>query len=88
MYKPWKGHLEGEQPQLGDLLTMLNSHILTGMILQVENLYGSIPPLETIDEIILLHWASFDSIFEYVWTQKQTSNHVKEALFGMMLVVI
>ena len=21
IYKPWKGHLEGEQPYLGDLLT-------------------------------------------------------------------
>jgi len=30
------GHLEGEQPYLGDLLTMVINHLLTGMILQVE----------------------------------------------------
>ena len=35
MYKPWKAHLEGEQPYLGDLPTMLMNHLLTGMILQV-----------------------------------------------------
>jgi len=29
------GHLEGEQPYLGDLLTMVIIHLLTGMILQV-----------------------------------------------------
>ena len=29
------GHLEGEQPYLGDLLTMVINHLLTGMILQV-----------------------------------------------------
>ena len=28
-------HLEGEQPQLGDLLTMVINHVLIGMILQV-----------------------------------------------------
>ena len=35
VYKPWKGHLEGEQPYLEDLLTMITNQILTGMILQV-----------------------------------------------------
>ena len=25
--KPWKGHLEGEQPQLEDLLTMVGNHL-------------------------------------------------------------
>ena len=35
VYKPSKGHLEGEQPYLGDLLTMVINHLLTGMILQV-----------------------------------------------------
>ena len=35
MYKPWKAHLEGEQPQLGDLLTMVINHLLNGMLLQV-----------------------------------------------------
>ena len=35
IYKPWKGHLEGEQPQLGDLMTMVINHLPTGMILQV-----------------------------------------------------
>ena len=30
------GHLEGEQPYLGDLLTMVINHLLTGMILQVD----------------------------------------------------
>ena len=29
------GHLEGEQPYLGDLLSMVINHLLTGMILQV-----------------------------------------------------
>ena len=29
------GHLEGEQPYLGDSLTMVINHLLTGMILQV-----------------------------------------------------
>ena len=28
-------HLEGEQPQLGDLLIIVTDHLLTGMILQV-----------------------------------------------------
>ena len=36
IYKPWKAHLEGEQPYLGDLLTMVINHLLTGMILQVS----------------------------------------------------
>ena len=31
------GHLGGEQPYLGDLLTMVLSHLLNGMILQVSN---------------------------------------------------
>ena len=35
IYKPWKGHLEGEQPELGDLLAMVINHLLTAMILQV-----------------------------------------------------
>ena len=29
--------MEGEQPYLGDLLTMVNNHLLTGMILQVRS---------------------------------------------------
>ena len=29
IYKPWKGHLEGEQPYLGDLLTMVINHLYT-----------------------------------------------------------
>ena len=33
------GHLEGEYPQLGDLLTMVISHLLNGMILQVRGKY-------------------------------------------------
>ena len=33
--KPQKGHFEREQPYLGDLLTMVINHLLTGMILQV-----------------------------------------------------
>ena len=28
--KPWKGHLEGEQPYLGHLLAMVINHLLTG----------------------------------------------------------
>ena len=32
------GHLEGEQPYLRDLLTMVINHLLTSMILQVNNL--------------------------------------------------
>ena len=39
--KPWKGHLGGEQHQLGDLrspwITMVINHLQTGMILQVGN---------------------------------------------------
>ena len=31
------GHLEGEQPYLGDLLTMVVKRLLTGMILQVPH---------------------------------------------------
>ena len=34
IYKPWKAHLEGEYPYLGDLLTMVINHLLNGMILQ------------------------------------------------------
>ena len=30
------GHLEGEQPYLGDLLTMVINHLLNGMIIQVR----------------------------------------------------
>ncbi len=29
------GHLEGEQPYFGDLLTMVIDHLINGMILQV-----------------------------------------------------
>ena len=36
VYRPWNGHLEGEQAYLGDLLTMIINHLLTGMILQVQ----------------------------------------------------
>ena len=32
------GHLEGKQPHLGDLLTMVINHLLIGMILQVEGI--------------------------------------------------
>ena len=31
------GHLEGKQPYLGDLPTMVINHLLIGMILQVSN---------------------------------------------------
>ena len=44
-----KNHLQnvGEQPQLGDLLTMVISHLLTGMILQkpLTKCRGEITPL-------------------------------------------
>ena len=34
---PWsEGHLEGKQPRLGDLQTMVINHLLSGMILQVR----------------------------------------------------
>ena len=33
---PWKGHLEGEQPQLEDLLVIVANYLQTGMILQVQ----------------------------------------------------
>ena len=36
MYKPWKGHLEVEQPKLGDLLTTVANYVLNGLILQVS----------------------------------------------------
>ena len=32
------GHLEGEEPYLGDLLSKVINHLLTGMILQVVEL--------------------------------------------------
>ncbi len=32
------GQLEGEQPYLGDLPTMVINHVLVGMILQVSTL--------------------------------------------------
>ena len=36
IYKPWMPiWMEGEYPYLGDLLTMVINHLLTGMILQV-----------------------------------------------------
>ena len=35
IHKPWKGHLEGESPQLGDLLTIVANYLLAGMILPV-----------------------------------------------------
>ena len=35
--------MEGEQPYLGDLLTMVIIHLLTGMILQVLNQHGPLP---------------------------------------------
>ena len=41
IYKPWNGHLEGKQPYLGDLLTMVINHLLHGMILQVVMLFPS-----------------------------------------------
>ena len=35
-YKPWKGHLEGKQPYLGNLpITVINYHLLIELILQV-----------------------------------------------------
>ena len=37
MFKPWKGHLEWEQPYLGDVLSMLINYLLTGMILQAPH---------------------------------------------------
>ena len=48
------GHLEGEQPYLGDLLTMVINHLLTRMILQVRGgepqitRFGALP-LQTVD---------------------------------------
>ena len=36
IYKPWKGRLEGKQPYLGDLSTMVINHVLIGIILQAE----------------------------------------------------
>ena len=38
------GHLEGEQPYLGDLLTMVTNHLLNGMILQVGYIGDEILP--------------------------------------------
>ena len=39
IYKPWKDHLEGEQPYLGDVLslTMIPNYLLNGMTLQVPS---------------------------------------------------
>ena len=41
IYKPWNGHLEGEQPYLDleDLLTMVSNHLLNGMTLQVGSAF-------------------------------------------------
>ena len=39
---PPLSHLEGESPQLGDLLTMVSNNLLNGMTLQVGGaIYGS-----------------------------------------------
>ena len=43
------GHLAGEQPQLGDLLTIVANYLLTGMILQVQG-----GPLSVISGVIPL----------------------------------
>ena len=51
LYKPWKGHLEGvPQPYLGDLLTVVIKHLLSGVILQV---------------VWILHWTSAEAVFEW-----------------------
>ena len=50
------GHLEGEQPYLGELLTMVINHFLNGMILQVGGGVKSFPPLfelESQQEIVI-----------------------------------
>ena len=51
-----QNHLEGEQPYLGDLLTMLIDHLLDGTILQVfvfgdqEECFGS--PLVIVEPVL------------------------------------
>ena len=46
-YKPWEGHLEGEQPYVWDLLTMVICHLLTGMILQARYSWWPHSPLHS-----------------------------------------
>ena len=36
IYKPFRSFGRGTTPCLGDLLTMVTNHLLTGMILQVD----------------------------------------------------
>ena len=42
IYKPLKGHLEGEQTYLGDFLGMDINHLLAGMMLQIYMFFVSI----------------------------------------------
>ncbi len=53
-------HLEGKQPYLGDLLTMVINHLLTGMILQVVT--GTFD-----DQIATLPWANMVSAGQTFW---------------------
>ena len=54
------GHLEGEQPYLGDLLTMVINHLLTGMILQVTveivNVKKWVPFMNRLSWVIYPPW--------------------------------
>ena len=64
--------MEGEQPYLGDLLTMVINHLLVGMILQVTSITSihdappsPIVPFPAVSSIALLHLGSSGSVGEF-----------------------
>ena len=88
------GHLEREQPYLGDLLIMVINHLLTGMILQV-------PPLCT--ETTISHFGipyKFTGItalssylsrfvwFMYVWTKRILEIWQMQEIFAAAWLIV
>ena len=64
--------MEGHQPYLGDLLTMVINHLLTGMILQVEGIFITV-------EVTFDHLGRGDLSMDYQfhlfrWNFTQVSN--------------
>ena len=51
------GHLKGEQPYLGDLLTMVINHLPKGMILQIFDPNNELPPTSQVSSLSF-HWRS------------------------------
>ena len=64
------GHLEGvPQPQLGDLLTMVTNHLLTGTILQADHLD---------------YWVSYFSL-QQVWQKnRQITDPILPMIHGVL----